>query len=87
VGLSRGQARVTDGMPEDIWIVNADGSDLRRLAALAEDLPSFAWSADGKRLFSIGGQGLWQMDVASGKRDKLSEGVFHGQIAWVTPAR
>jgi Tol biopolymer transport system component len=71
---------LTDGLPEDIWLVNRDGSGLKRLVALGEDQPSLAWSADGKTVYAMGGNGLWQIDAASGSKKKLDDGVFHGEI-------
>jgi Tol biopolymer transport system component len=72
---------VTDGFPEDLWLVNADGSGLRRLAAFAEDSPSIAWSADGRAIYLLGASGLWVVNADSGARRRLAEGVYHGQLA------
>ncbi len=71
---------LTDGLPEDPWIVNRDGSNLHKLTTLTEDQPSFAWSSDGQWIYSMGGTGLWQINVQSGKKKKLAEGVVHAQI-------
>jgi Tol biopolymer transport system component len=86
VGLTTGaqvpdiRLLLTDGLPEDPWIVNRDGSNLHKLTGLGEDQPSFAWSSDGKWIYSWGGTGLWQINLQSGKKSKLAQGVVHGQI-------
>jgi Tol biopolymer transport system component len=73
---------LNDGLPEDVWLVNRDGSNLRRVTPLREDQPSLAWSSDGKRIYSMGGSGLWQIDVSKGDKRKVGEGIFHGEIVW-----
>jgi Tol biopolymer transport system component len=71
-----------DGLPEDMWLIKSDGSGLRLLAPFAEDLPTFAWSADGKKVYLLGVTGLWQVDVATGEKGRLGDGIFHGQVVW-----
>ena len=66
---------------QDLWLVNADGSNLHKLVDLAESSPSAAWSADGKTIYVMGGGGFFQIDPATGDRQILSEGVNGGQIA------
>lgn len=76
-------ARSLNGLPMDIWVVNVDGTGLRKLAELQQDLPSVAWSADGKRLFVLGGTGLYDIDPESGEATQVGEGTFHGQVDWL----
>lgn len=66
---------------QDLWLVNADGSNLHKLADLAESSPSAAWSADSRTIYVMGGSGFFQIDPATGNRQILSEGVNGGQIA------
>lgn len=39
---------------DEIWLMAADGSGLRQLTRLQQDVEDFAWSADGARLIAIG---------------------------------
>lgn len=72
-----------DGLPEDIWTIEAAGSAPVRIADLKEDLPSLTWNGDGKHIFVLGSAGLYDVNVASGAVNRLGEGVFHGGIVWV----
>jgi Tol biopolymer transport system component len=72
----------TDGLPQDIWLVDAGGGSPRLLAPLQEDLPSLTWGGDGEYLYVLGGTGLYEIDVSSGAVTRIGEGVFHGQIDW-----
>jgi Tol biopolymer transport system component len=65
---------------QDIWLVNVDGSGLRRVAEVAENMPSIAWSGDGAFLYVLGPAAFWRIDVASGNAEKIAPGVPQGQI-------
>jgi Tol biopolymer transport system component len=65
---------------QDVWVVNADGSGLRRIAELAVNQPSIAWSKDGARLYVLGATGFWRVDAASGATEQIGPGVALGQI-------
>lgn len=71
-----------DGLPEDIWTIDAGGGRPVRVADLKEDLPALTWSGDGKHLYVLGSAGLYDVNVATGAVDRLGEGSFHGQLAW-----
>jgi Tol biopolymer transport system component len=66
---------------QDLWLVNADGSNAHKVVDLAESSPSAAWSADSKTIYVMGGGGFYKIDPATGDRQILSEGVNGGQIA------
>jgi Tol biopolymer transport system component len=76
-------APALDGLPEDIWNIDADGGRPVRVADLKEDLPALTWSGDGKHLYVLGSAGLYDVNVATGAVDRLGEGAFHGQLTWV----
>jgi Tol biopolymer transport system component len=71
-----------DGFPQDIWLVDAAGGRPRMLADLKEDLPSLAWTDDGSRIYVLGANGLYEIEVASGAVIRLGEGVFHATVDW-----
>jgi Tol biopolymer transport system component len=70
------------GPPWDLWSVNVDGSDLKRLTHVNEDLPYTAWSADGKTVLFLGAGGLYQMQPDGSSLKKIDQGTTHGQISW-----
>jgi Tol biopolymer transport system component len=39
----------------DLWMIDAEGRDLRRVTAINEDLPFTAWSPDGRTVAFLGG--------------------------------
>lgn len=73
-----------NGLPEDIWTIPAAGGELTKLAPLQLDFPSLAYSADGERLFVYAGLGLYVIDPKDGSTERLGDGIFHGQMAWVS---
>jgi Tol biopolymer transport system component len=83
VGLRSGVAAHPSG--QDIWLVNRDGSGLRRLFELVESNLSLAWSADGSVLYAVGPSGFWQIDPASGDSLRLGDGLPFAQITPLRP--
>jgi hypothetical protein len=71
------------GLPWDVWLIGADGSNPHQLAYLGADDPSLAWSPDGRQLFAYGGTGSFLIDVASGETERLAYLVGYGAVAWV----
>jgi len=71
-----------DGLPEDIWVVDAAGGTPTRVADIKEDLPALSWSGDGRHIYVIGSQALYDVDLTNGAVDRIGEGAFHAQIVW-----
>ncbi len=71
-----------DGLPQDIWLVDAAGGKPRLLSELKEDLPALTWSGDGKHIYVLGGTGLFDVNLRNGAARRLGEGAFHGQLDW-----
>ena len=71
------------GIPWDPWIVNADGSGLRRVAETAADEPSVAWSPDQTQLFVYSGTGSFIVDLASGGLTRLNFVQGYGPVIWL----
>jgi hypothetical protein len=74
------------GIPWDPWIVNADGSGLRRVAETGADEPSVAWSPDQSQVFVYSGTGSFIADIASGELTPLSFVQGYGPIVWLASA-
>lgn len=60
------------GKPEGLYVINRDGTGLRRL--VAQYAPSPAWSPDGTQIVFWTTKGLALVDVASGRVRKLTRG-------------
>jgi Tol biopolymer transport system component len=69
---------------QDVWIVNTDGTGLRRLAEIAENMPSISWSGDGSTVYALGPSALWKIDAATGQADQIAQGIPLGQIVWLS---
>lgn len=79
----RAAAPAYNGLPEDIWVIGADGSGLRMLAELQADLPSLTWSDDGEHIYVLSGIGFFDIDPVEGSARRLGDGTFHGQLDWL----
>jgi Tol biopolymer transport system component len=58
LGLLRGGGAATayaDGEEWDLWTIEPNGTNLRRLTSIAEDLPVASWSPDGAWIALLGG--------------------------------
>lgn len=71
-----------NGLPEDIWLIDMQTGEPRRLADLDIDSPSSAWSSDSKRIFALGDKGLYEIDPNGGEQ-RLADGMFHAQLDWL----
>ncbi len=71
------------GIPWDPWIVNVDGSGLRRIAETGADEPSVAWSPDQAQLFVYSGTGSYIVDSASGAVTPYSFVQGYGPVVWL----
>ena len=66
----------------DLWQVGIDGSQLRRIAVLAEDDPVAVYGPDGSLLVLAAG-GFYGIDPATGTAERLAGEGSHGGIdAW-----
>ena len=70
------------GLPADIWMLEMDGSALRRIADIKDDDPSIAWSPDGSRLAIFGVAALYVSDVKGGAPRKLVDQGGYGGLDW-----
>jgi len=54
-GLPGGDVAHADGEEWDLWTIDPDGRNLRRVTSLAEDLPVASWSPTGGSIVFLGG--------------------------------
>jgi Tol biopolymer transport system component len=69
------------GFPWEIWLVNADGTDLHNVPDLLDDDPSVAWSPDGSQLLVYGGWGSYVVTLSSGDVDSFAYVAGYGSVA------
>jgi hypothetical protein len=72
------------GIPWDPWVINADGSGLRRVAETGADEPSVAWSPDQRQLFVYSGTGSFIVDASSGELTPLTYVQGYGPVVWLS---
>lgn len=72
-----------DGLPENLWAINATGQRLRLIATLHEDLPAIAWSPDSTVLFVIGTSALYRINVNGGDPLPIGRGAVHSQLVYL----
>lgn len=82
LGWLRPRTAHAHGVPWDLWMVNADGSNLRQLTQLKEDNPIATWSPDGAWIGFKGEMGLYIMD-ADGKQVRRISDEISASLAWL----
>jgi mono/diheme cytochrome c family protein/Tol biopolymer transport system component len=83
LGLLAPASAEAHGLPWDLWTVNVDGSGLRRLTQLYEDLPMATFSPDGKQLAVMGAGGVYLLDADGGNLRRIDPVGDHGGLDWV----
>jgi Tol biopolymer transport system component len=71
---STGPSSASHPFAKDIWLINRDGSGLRRIGELAESAPSLTWSSDGASIYVLGGSGIVRIDASIGAVVPLDPG-------------
>jgi Tol biopolymer transport system component len=59
---------------QDVWLINVDGSDLRRVAEVVERTLSLSWSPDGRFIYAMGTDTFRRVEVATGAVTDLDTG-------------
>jgi hypothetical protein len=86
-----GQSRVAAahdmfGVLSDLWVVQPDGSGLRRVAQLFDSQPEIAWSPTGRHIAALGSFQLQVVDVVTGASRTLprpaGNGLFSSALSW-----
>lgn len=82
LGLLEPPAAEAHGAPWDLWIVNIDGSGLRRLTYFYEDLPMVAFAPDGKEMVIMGYNGFYRMNIDGTQLRRIDPHGDHGGLDW-----
>jgi Tol biopolymer transport system component len=70
------------GLPADVWSMNLDGSDMKRIADIKDDDPTVAFSPDGSRMAIFGVQALFLVNAQGGPTQKLTDQGGYGGLDW-----
>jgi Tol biopolymer transport system component len=70
------------GLPADVYSMNLDGSDMKRIADIKDDDPTVAWSPDGSKLAIFGVAALFLVDAKGGPTEKLTDQGGYGGLSW-----
>ena len=71
------------GVPWDLWVVNIDGTGLRRLTDIREDNPFPAWSPDGRWIALKGEIGLYLIDPEGKQVRRLAQELSSEGLSWL----
>jgi hypothetical protein len=66
--------------------VNIDGTGLRHLTTIYEDLPMAAFSPEGNEIMLMGYNGFYRMHADGSSLRRISPDGDHGSVDWM-PAR
>ena len=70
------------GPPWDLWLVDADGQNLKRLTEIGEDDPSPSWSPDGKNIAFVGVAGFYITNAGGKDVHWLHRDGGRGRVDW-----
>jgi Tol biopolymer transport system component len=70
------------GAKADLWVVNVDGTGLRRLTTLHEDSPMGIFSPDGQRIVILAAGGIYTLNADGSGVRKLAPSGDHGGLDW-----
>jgi Tol biopolymer transport system component len=65
---------------QDVWLMDPDGNNLRRIADLAVASPSLAWSEDGFFIYAMSSTGFWRIEAKTGAYQTIGPGLQNGRI-------
>jgi Tol biopolymer transport system component/mono/diheme cytochrome c family protein len=82
LGLLEPPTAEAHGLPWDLWVVNTDGTGLRRMTSFYEDLPMASFSPDGKQIAVMGLGGIYLMDADGTRLRRIDQTGDHGGLDW-----
>jgi dipeptidyl aminopeptidase/acylaminoacyl peptidase len=69
----------------DVWLVNLDGTGLKRITELADASLALAWSADNRHIYALGDTGFWRLDSTSGDLVSIGDPIPSGRVQTLLP--
>ena len=82
LGLFEPATAEAHGLPWDLWVVNVDGTGLRRLTSFYEDLPMAAFAPDGRQVAVMGLGGIYLMTPDGTQLRRIDPTGDHGGLDW-----
>jgi len=71
------------GTLADLWLINADGTNLHQVSNLRVHDPALAWAPDGSQLFAYGEWGGVLVDLSSGEDTLMTYLTGTTAVAWL----
>jgi mono/diheme cytochrome c family protein len=82
LGLFEPSTAQAHGAPWDIWVVNVDGSGLRRLPLAREDTPMALFAPDGRQIVMMGAGGIYLLGADGENFRQIDPLGDHGGLDW-----
>lgn len=71
------------GVPWDLWAVNADGTDLKRLTSIAEDAPVPLWLPDGNLIAFAGERAIYALEPDGTDLVRVADEYGSAGLTWL----
>lgn len=81
LGALRPATAYAHGLPMDLYLVDAEGGEPKRLTRLGLDSPAAAWAPDGKRVAFVCGGGIYLLSLGGTARPIAQQGG-HSFMDW-----
>jgi Tol biopolymer transport system component len=82
LGLVEPPVAEAHGAPWDLWLVNVDGTALRRLPQAREDTPMAVFAPDGRQIVMMGAGGIYLIGVDGDNFRQIDPLGDHGGLDW-----
>lgn len=82
LGLFAPPAAEAHGAALELWVVNTDGTGLRRLTHVREDTPMAVFSPDGRQIVLMGSGGIYLLNADGSNVRKIDPQGDHGGLDW-----
>ena len=73
------------GLPADLWLIDVDGTNLRRLTSIREDMPTPSWLPDSSGLVFQGLRGIYLYELAVGRLQFVDDQGWHAGLDVAPP--